>query len=164
MLQSRMKNNLRLSKNNQGVTLVEVISVIAIMSVVMAAVAGFMITGAKMSAQVSGGATASMREQTATEFINQRLWECQAPITTDGESQQIEYNGQQIDVYPILKIGDKILTTTSPEDSNQVKVTYNNVELCNGDIYFGNFENDTVIYYLNGTKHVVRVRIASGQP
>ena len=55
----------RLSKNNKGMSLVEVIALIAVLSVVVAAVVGFMITGSKMSVKVSGTAGASIKEQTA---------------------------------------------------------------------------------------------------
>ncbi len=166
MLNNRMKLKPRLSKNDRGVTLIEVIAVISVMSVVMAAVTGFMITGAKMSAQVSGGATASMREQTATEYINQRLWEVDInSIDTVGEPETIEYNGKQIQVYSTLNINGKPLFT----DAQTGKVVYNRTEntdgvaLCNGEIYFEEVTGDTVTYYLNGTKHVVHIRIASSQ-
>ncbi|MBQ1233628.1 MAG: hypothetical protein IIX86_08860, partial [Clostridia bacterium] len=54
-------------------SLVEVIALIAVLSVVVAAVVGFMITGSKMSVNVSGKAGASIKEQTAVEFINKTI-------------------------------------------------------------------------------------------
>lgn len=163
MLRNRMKLKPWLSKNDRGVTLIEVIAVIAVMSVVMAAVTGFMITGAKMSAQVSGGATASMREQTATEYINQRLWEVK-PGQLEVADEIKDGNGMGTGHYATLVINGKKLFT----DAETGKVVYNRTEntdgvaLCNGDIYFQKIDNNTVIYVLNGTKHVVHVRIASG--
>ena len=68
--QKQKMSNLRISQNHKGLTLVEVIAMIAVLSVVMAVVAGFMISGANMSAKVSTNAGASIREQTAVEFIN----------------------------------------------------------------------------------------------
>ena len=165
MLCKSRKQQPRLIKNNKGVTLVEVISVIAIMSVVMAAVAGFMITGAKMSAQVSGGATASMREQTAVEFINRSIWEANPDqlVATDEILDEI---GVGTGRYATLMIDGRPLFA----DAEAGKVVYNRtqetdgVALCPGEIYFEEVTNSTVTYYLNGTKHVVHVRIASSQP
>lgn len=132
-----MQNN-QLRKNNKGVTLVEVIAVIAVLGVVMAAVTGFMITGTRMSVQVSNNATVSSREQTAVEFINQRLWEANK-VESDGES--------------ILLIGTVRLETIDG------KIRYNGVDLCDGEINFSYDEaTNTVTYYLNGTKHVVHLR------
>ena len=71
--QKQKMSNLRISQNHKGLTLVEVIAMIAVLSVVMAVVAGFMISGAKMSAKVSDNAGASIREHTAVEFINKTL-------------------------------------------------------------------------------------------
>lgn len=144
----------RLSKNNKGVTLVEVIAVIAVLSVVMGAITGFMITGARMSAQVSGGATAGMREQTAAEYINQRLWEAAGTIAA---SDPVEGSDED---YRTLEIGEAELTT---QDG---KVTYNNVELCQGEIYFKRVDNDnnTVTYVLNGVTHIVHLRMEQPEP
>ena len=155
MLCKSRKPQPRLIKNNKGVTLVEVIAVIAIMSVVMAAVTGFVITGAKMSAQVSDQAGTSMREQTAVEYINQRLWEG-TELSATGEGLQIEYNEQQIYVYPILEIDDKAVTTTVMEGTGQTKVTYNSVELCNGNIYFW-IEQDNLNFELITRIHLIQV-------
>ena len=143
-----MRQPNRLSKNNKGVTLIEVIAVIAVMSVVMAAVTGFLITGARMSANVSGGATAGMQEQTATEYINKWILECKDPIEA-----KILKEGSETE-YTELHIGGRILTTTDG------KVCYNDVELCQGEIYFKK-ENSKITYILNGTVHVVHLRIAS---
>ena len=145
----------RLSKNNKGVTLVEVIAVIAVLSVVMGAITGFMITGARMSAQVSGGATAGMREQTATEYINQRLWEATGTIA---ETDPVEGSDED---FRALKIGEATLTT------QEGKVTYNSIELCQGEIYFKKVDNNTVTYVLNGVTHIVHLRMEqteSSQP
>lgn len=145
-----MRQPNRLSKSNKGVTLIEVIAVIAVMSVVMVAVTGFMITGTRMSAQVSGGATAGMREQTAVEYINQRIWEATA----------FSVSGPIEGSYSTLNIGDGVLTS-----ANDV-VTYNDVELCRGEIYFEapDYQTNTITYYLNETKHVVHLRVAVPQP
>lgn len=145
-----MRQPNRLSKNNGGVTLVEVIAVIAVMSVVMVAITGFMITGTRMSAQVSGGATAGMREQTATEYINQRLWETKEKIWVN------EPKAEAPTEFTELYIGDSVLTS-----ANGI-VTYNGVELCRGEIYFLKIDDvtNTITYYLNDTIHVVHLRIA----
>lgn len=135
-----MQNN-QLRKNNKGVTLVEVIAVIAVLGVVMAAVTGFMITSARMSVQVSNNATVSSREQTAVEFINQRLWEANK-VESDDES--------------ILLIDTVRLETIDG------KIRYNGVDLCDGEICFlYEEETNTVTYYLNGTPHVVHLRAES---
>ncbi len=132
-----MQDN-QLRKNNKGVTLVEVIAVIAVLGVVMAAVTGFMITGARMSAQVSNAATVSSREQAAVEFINQRLW----------KANKVEKSGESA-----------VLIDTVLLETIDGKVKYNGVDLCDGEIYFELITNNTVTYYLNGTKHVVHLRI-----
>ena len=149
----------QLHKNNKGVTLVEVIAVIAVLAVVMAAVTGFVITGAKMSAQVSGGATAGVRQQTAAEFINQRLWEVPGSAIEVQKNVPDEQN-QPTDEYKKLSItvgeAKSVLTTTDG------KVTYNGVVLCDGTITFRFEESaDTVIYTLNEVEHVIHLRIAS---
>ena len=140
----------KLRNNHKGVTLVEVIAVIAVLSVVMAAVVGFMISGARMSAKVSGGATAGMREQTAVEFINQKIWNCQE-VTVGGE----QITEGELQKYPELKIGDHTLM------SSDGKVMYNNVELCDGDITFDEINGNTITYTLNGVEHVVHLRITA---
>lgn len=163
MLLRRKQNLTRLSKNNKGVTLVEVIAVIAVLGVVMAAVTGFMITGAKMSAKVSGDAKLGIREQTAVEYINERILENAVSITksgTENNPDSIEIDGNQIDVYPKLFLGDDGIITTDSETTTH-KVIYNGVELCEGEIYF-QCDGKTVTYYLNGTRHVVHLRVNSG--
>ncbi len=161
MLHKQSKSNLQLRKNNQGMTLIEVIAVVAVLGVVMAAVLGFMITGAKMSAKVSGTATDSIKEQTAVEFINRRIWEA-TNATLEG---QIPNDGY----YGCLKLGDEICITTENPDEDNAVVVYRfgdnkQIELCPGKIYFETNDNGTVIfYYLNGEKHVVHLRVA-GQP
>lgn len=158
-----MQNN-RLSKNNKGVTLVEVIAVIAVLGVVMAAVTGFMITGAKMSAKVSGDAKLGIREQTAVEYINERLLENTGEISVDDQD-KISVDGHEY--YAGIQIGGINLYTDlgDPEDPaplEECKVKYNNVELCEGYIYFEKTGDDgTVIYVLNGTRHVVHLRVGS---
>lgn len=135
-----MQNN-QLRKNNKGVTLVEVIAVIAVLGVVMAAVTGFMITGARMSAQVSTQAKTDGQEQTAVEFINQRLWEANTV-------EHVNDNELLIDTVQLKTIDGK--------------VRYNGVDLCDGEIYFSYDEvTNTVTYYLNGTPHVVHLRSES---
>lgn len=137
----------RLSKNNKGVTLVEVIAVIAVLGVVMAAVTGFMITGAKMSAKVSNQAKLDIRQQTAVEFINERLWEAETIgfITENGENIGITIDGREL--------------KTSNEDTEKPVVIYNEVELCEGTIYFSAISNNIITYYLNDTVHVVHFRV-----
>lgn len=148
----RLKLKPQLSKNNEGVTLVEVIAVIAVLGVVMAAVIGFMITSARMSAQVTGGASLGIREQTATEYINQRIWETTEKIST--KQPQEDYPTD----FTVLELGEDILTCADG------KVTYNGVVLCAGEIRFEEFaDGDTaVIYYLNDVRHVVHLRVAPG--
>ena len=155
MLHKQSKSNLQLRKNNQGMTLIEVIAVVAVLGVVMAAVLGFMITGAKMSAKVSGTATDSIKEQTAVEFINRRIWEA---TTLEG---QIPNDGS----YGCLKLGDEICITTENPDEDNAVVVYcigenKKIELCPGSIYF-KIGDKTVTYVLNEKEHVVYPRIGS---
>ena len=155
-----MQSN-RLSKNNKGVTLVEVIAVIAVLGVVMAAVTGFMITGARMSAKVGNQAKLDIRQQTAVEFINQRLWEADA-ITFSDESVPIQIDETTIWVYRQINIdGKSLLTKNSADGSSTVCYNYNNhndVELCEGTIYFSDITDNTITYYLNDTEHIVHFR------
>ena len=155
MLHKQSKSNLQLRKNNRGMTLIEVIAVVAVLGVVMAAVLGFMITGAKMSAKVSGTATDSIKEQTAVEFINRRIWEA---TTLEG---QIPNDGY----YGCLKLGDEICITTENPDEDNAVVVYcigenKKIELCPGSIYF-KIGDKTVTYVLNEKEHVVYPRIGS---
>lgn len=164
MLCKSRKQQPRLIKNNKGVTLVEVIAVIAIMSVVIAAVAGFMITGAKMSAQVSDQAGTSMREQTAVEFINRRIWEAGELNLSDNSEDMLEIDGKEYSKY--LGIDYAALSCSDNyQNTGKAMVYYwkddsSPIALCPGEIYFEEITNDTVIYYLNGTKHVVHIRVA----
>jgi prepilin-type N-terminal cleavage/methylation domain-containing protein len=161
MLHKQSKSNLQLRKNNQGMTLIEVIAVVAVLGVVMAAVLGFMITGAKMSAKVSGTATDSIKEQTAVEFINRRIWEANATVEDQISKPNHSYNGY----YGCLKLGVGIYITTENPDKDNATVVYcigenKKIELCPGSIYF-KIENKTVTYVLNEKEHVVYPRIGS---
>lgn len=174
--QKRITSN-RLIKNNKGVTLVELIAVIAVLSVVSAAVAGFMITGSKMSAKVSGAAGDSMKEQTTVEFINKAI------LKNDSESLILrdelkKDDGQGTGTYAelIIKLNDadtiRGLVTT---DENN-KVIYKTltkgsepdqwidsdrapIELCPGKITFEK-QGDTLTYKLDDEEHVVHLRVA----
>lgn len=157
----------KLRKNHKGATLVEVITVIAAMSIVMAAITGFVITGSKMSAQVSGGATAGMREQTAVEYINQRLWEIISGEGNPAVNENItdEYS-QPTERYATLTFtlngnAATLKSGDSQKNPGTTVVYYNNTELCKGEIYFLKIENNTVKYVLNGTEHVVHLRSGS---
>ncbi len=154
----------RLSKNNQGVTLIEVITVVAVLGVVMAAVTGFMISGTRMSAKVSGVAADSMQEQTAVEFINRRIWEVSEVTFPEGYDQPSTVDG--VEVYTGLGVGNAILYTAEDyQSTGKSMVVYQNgdadpVALCPGTIYFQENENGTVTYYLNGEEHVVNLRVS----
>ena len=129
----------------------------------MAAVLGFMITGAKMSAKVSGTATDSIKEQTAVEFINRRIWEANATVKDDDKIWNSEH--PYYESYTHLWLGEKICITTENPDEDNAVVVYRfgdnkQIELCPGKIYFETIDNGTVIYYLNGEKHVVHLRVA----
>lgn len=169
-----MLQNNRLSKNNKGATLIEVIAVIAVLSVVAAAVAGFMITGAKMSANVSGVAADSMKEQTTVEFINEMLWRYDSSSLSwrdelkDENSQNekeyiglvIKLNGSDTKCALITTENNTVVyKACTLEDSNLV-ISDKTVELCPGKIIFENTTTNTVIYYINGEKHVVHLRVA----
>ena len=162
MLHQQSKSNLQLRKNNQGMTLIEVIAVVAVLGVVMAAVLGFMITGAKMSAKVSGTATDSIKEQTAVEFINRRIWEANAIVKDENKIWESEH--PYYESYTHLYLGDGICITTENPDEDNAVVVYRfgdneQIELCPGKIYFETIDNG-VIYYLNDEKHVVHLRVA----
>lgn len=158
LLKHRQSNkNPQLSKNNKGVTLVELIAVIAVLSVVIAAVTGFVITGAKMSSNVSGKATGSIKEQTAVEFINARILEA----NPEAAKVEDDSNGKKK-----LIIGEEATIFTNSQNGSQwVQYQYGTnaaIDLCPGEI---SFEYDkgskTVTYELNGVKHIVHLRINS---
>ena len=167
MLFKQKASNLRISQNHKGVTLVEVIAVIAVLSIVMAAVTGFVITGAKMSAQVSGTATASAREQTAVEFIQKTLQGMPAETIAIPDDSAKDSDGNFLAIYKAVA-DDENGTKYEPflYHTDNGKVVYRNgsreVELCNGTIYFETIDTNTntVTYYLNGAKHVVHLRTA----
>ena len=147
-----MQNN-RLMTNNKGVTLVELIAVIAVLGIVIAAVTGFMITGAQMSSKVGNTATASIKEQTAVEFINARIWEADPgdiEVKDDG-------NGKKK-----LLIGDAAIFTNSQDDRQWVQYQYGTnaaIDLCPGKISFEYDESSkTVTYELNSVTHIVHLR------
>lgn len=168
LLKHRQSNkNPPLSKNNKGVTLVELIAVIAVLSVVIAAVTGFVITGAKMSAHVNGVATESIKTQTVVDFINQKFWEAQSvSVSMDATA---ENNGY----YKLITIDGADLSTYEKDGINYVGYRFGAesaepIYLCPGEIYF-EIKSDgstdrvtdrvTVAYHLNGIEHVVSVRI-----
>ena len=150
-------SNNRLSKNNRGVTLIEVIAVIAVLSVVSAAVMGFMLTGAKMSAQVSGTAGDSIKEQTAVEFINKTILKYgQDVLYVDDDGYLKITLSEQADAYIMTQNDTVAYVMKTPENIDRV------TELCPGTIAFQlSEETDTVTYELNGEKHVVHLRVAS---
>ena len=151
-----MKNH-RLSKNNQGVTLVELIAVIAVLGIVIAAVTGFMITGAQMSSKVGNTATASIKEQTAVEFINARIW--------GADPEDIAVEGD--DGKKKLIIGEEATIFTNSQNGSQwVQYQYGTnaaIDLCPGKISFVEYDagSKTVTYVLNGVTHIVHLRINS---
>ena len=169
MLSRQSKSRTNLRKNNRGVTLIEVIAVVAVMSIVMAAVTGFIITGSKMSANVSGHAKDSMQEQTAVEYINRWIWAADTVTADEDSILLIEvpewWNSEKC--YTKLSLGTTVgfLTFIPKSESNaEAIVIYNKgnsdeyIELCTGEIYFEEITNNTVTYYLNGEKHVVHLR------
>ena len=169
--QKRLTSN-RLSKNHKGATLIEVIAVIAVLSVVAAAVAGFMISGAKMSAKVSGVAAGSMKEQTTVEFINEMLWRKDSS-SLEWRDDMKDENSQNTNKYLglVIKLNGSVcalLTTenntvvyiTCTEEGDALVPTGKSVELCPGKIVFENTASDTVTYYINNEKHVVHLRVA----
>lgn len=153
----------KLRNNHKGVTLVEVIAVIAVLSVVMAAVVGFMISGARMSAKVSGGATAGMREQTAVEFINKELWKADIDaVSLDAEVDEDSNPTGKNSLLRITTQNDLGETREQVLTFSNGKVSYNGVELCDGTIYFTmNKSQNTITYTLNGVEHVVHLRITA---
>ena len=156
MLWRQSKSPTSLRKDNRGVTLIEVIAVIAVLSIVMAAVTGFVISGAKMSAKVSSSAGDSIKEQTAVEYINRWILGAKSVKVVDpfnfGDDEQTYYSKLALDDGIIYHNQEEdIIVYQRAEDSNPI-------ELCSGEIYF-RFINDTTIeYQLNGEKHVVHLR------
>ena len=167
--QKRLTSN-RLSKNHKGATLIEVIAVIAVLSVVAAAVAGFMISGAKMSAKVSGVAAGSMKEQTTVEFINEMLWRYDSSSLVwweelkDENSQYlglvIKLNGSNTKCTLLTTENDTVVYKTCTLEGGKLVISGKSVELCPGKIVFENTASDTVTYYINNEKHVVHLRVA----
>ena len=166
MLSRQSKSRTNLRKNNRGVTLIEVIAVVAVMSIVMAAVTGFIITGSKMSANVSGHAKDSMQEQTAVEYINRWIWAADT-VTADEDLNEVPEWWNSEKCYTKLFLGTTagFLTFIPKSESNaEAIVIYNKggsneyIELGTGEIYFEEITNNTVTYYLNGEKHVVHLR------
>lgn len=169
---NRMQRDLRLHKNNQGVTLVEVIAVVAVLSVVLAAVVGFMLTGTRMSAQVTGEAGVSIREQTAVEFINKTLYKATISDGSyreilEGENDPTPDNDRAC--YATLILGADPNDETAPRFyAKDGKVYYkaskqaSETELCSGTIYFiQDPTTNTVTYVLNDTTHIVHMRVGS---
>jgi uncharacterized protein YfaT (DUF1175 family) len=115
-----------------------------------------MITGAQMSSKVGNTATASIKEQTAVEFINARIWEADpGDIVVENDD-----NGKKK-----LIIGEATIFTNSQDDRQWVQYQYDTnaaIDLCPGKIKFEDVGNSkTVTYELNGVKHIVHLRINS---
>lgn len=183
-----MRNN-RLRKNNKGVTLVEVIAVIAVLGVVMAAVTGFMITGTKMSAKVSNEAGSSMREQTAVEFIQktvlryssaslrtieivlneeaeekETVWALLIVLSSEGDQKPCALITTTEDEKVVYQLCTAEITKDEPTGVETVVLELDDrdpVELCPGKISFEQITGDTVRYDLNGEIHVVHLRVSS---
>ena len=153
------RNNLSLLKDDRGVTLLEVIAVIAVLSVVLASVVAFLLTGAKMSAQVSNGAKFSIRELTAVEFINKALYK--ADVNAESELQKAVYDSVT-ETYHKLYISSSGVNATIYSDEGTVYYQVGEgsaTSLCSGEIYFY-INGRTVTYVLNDTQHTVYLRIA----
>ena len=151
------RNHLSLLKDDRGVTLLEVIAVIAVLSVVLASVVAFLLTGAKMSAQVSNGAKFSIRELTAVEFINKALYKADV----NDELQQDAYDSNT-GRYSKLYISSSGVNATIYSDEGTVYYQVGEgsaTSLCSGEIYFY-INGRTVTYVLNDTQHTVYLRIA----
>ena len=146
----------QLARQGVSVTLIEMISVIAVLGVVMAATAGFMITGAKMSVKVSDGATGNLREQTAVELINEKLMECTTIECVHEFDLDIPLEN------PTIAIIDGKYLKTNFENLADPTVTYNGVELCKGTIIFiqDDMDDNIIRYVLNDVEHVVHLRAA----
>jgi prepilin-type N-terminal cleavage/methylation domain-containing protein len=164
-----MMKQTQFSKNNKGVTLIEVIAVVAVLGVVMAAVTGFMITGTKMSARVSDTAASSMKDETAVEYINRWILIHNATELTPVEQKNAD---GATEFYALaIHMKDKTVAMITVEDSMVVYQRYSTedptgqrqlqstIELCPGKIDF-KIVNNTVTYVLNDVKHVVHLRVA----
>jgi hypothetical protein len=154
-----MLQNNRLSKNNKGMSLVEVIALIAVLSVVVAAVVGFMITGSKMSVNVSGKAGASIKEQTAVEFINKTILKYGVDAL-----ELYSAEGEDTKALKIMLSNGKSAFICTQEGAVVYKIGESDkvTELCPGTIDFElNTDTETVIYKLNDDEeHVLRLRVA----
>jgi prepilin-type N-terminal cleavage/methylation domain-containing protein len=171
LFKQKMMKQTQFSKNNKGVTLIEVIAVVAVLGVVMAAVTGFMITGTKMSAQVSDTATNSMKEQTAVEFINRMILGAKSgvKVVEDGDHDQItDVDHLYYQCYLALYCGENVQIANSEDPKTQkpaVVYRYDDanssreIVICPGEIYFEQVNKNTVTYYLNDDKHVVHLRV-----
>lgn len=167
LFKQKMMKQTQFSKNNQGVTLIEVIAVVAVLGVVMAAVTGFMITGTKMSARVSDTAASSMKDETAVEYINRWIL-ASNQISLPNEPEEVIVI-DDVEYSMKLCIGKAMLKTVHERDKNdqptgKAFVVYHvenktPIELCSGEIYF-KLENNTVTYVLNDVEHVVHLRVA----
>ena len=177
--QTQKMSNLRMSQNHKGLTLVEVIAMIAVLSVVMAVVAGFMISGANMSAKVSTNAGASIREQTAVEFINKTLSKAPETVTYVDAGEDVFTtlflgnweDGAEVDAnIPILYSEDGVVYYRANGNASPT-------ELCKGEIRFILDEDKTeenppyiyssgyiITYELNGTRHTVHSRVVATRP
>jgi prepilin-type N-terminal cleavage/methylation domain-containing protein len=178
LFKQKMMKQTQFSKNNKGVTLIEVIAVVAVLGVVMAAVTGFMITGTKMSAQVSDTATNSMKEQTAVEFINRMILGAKSEVKVgEDDDDRVTDVGHPYDqYYLVLNCGENVQIANSEDpktqkpavvyryDDNSGSNSGREIVICPGAIYF-KVQEDMVTYYLdidmdlNGNKHVVHLRV-----
>jgi prepilin-type N-terminal cleavage/methylation domain-containing protein len=187
LFKQKMMKQTQFSKNNKGVTLIEVIAVVAVLGVVMAAVTGFMITGTKMSAQVSDTATNSMKEQTAVEFINRMILGAKSEVkvgedvdhdqVTDVDHDQVtDVYHPYYQCYLALYCGENVQIANGKDpktqkpavvyryDDNSGSNSGREIVICPGAIYF-KVQEDMVTYYLdidmdlNGNKHVVHLRV-----
>ena len=156
-----LQADLQIRKNNRGVTLLEVIAVIAVLGVVLASVTAFLLTGVKMSAQVSDGAKFSIREVTAVEFINKALYKS----TKIAGLPATDENGATPEIYTQLELTSSGTTATLYSEEGTVYYegpSGSRTALCSGEIYF-KMNGDTVTYVLNGTEHIVHLRMKTEQ-
>ncbi len=170
LFKQKMMKQTQFSKNNKGVTLIEVIAVVAVLGVVMAAVTGFMITGTKMSARVSDTAASSMKDETAVEYINRWILSHKESDLTLVEQKNAD---DEIEFYALeINMKDETVAMITVEDSMVVYQRYSTedpatgqrllqstIELCPGKIDF-KIDKNTVTYVLNDVEHVVHLRVA----